>query len=206
MEQKLSTADRPPSITIVGTGRSGSGYIAKVLTECGMPCGHEGWYNPLGQRQAGLVADSSWCALAPEFEDTVRNTYVWHQVRNPFDVIASHMKKWSQSDLWWPMKESILIGPPEEDTIDLAMQSVWSSHVMAFDLNPQLTWRLEDVSAKMVANLVGTTECEIKDTFDSVPKTINYHGPGSLKLGPDDLPDNKWKPRIIEIAERYGYL
>lgn len=202
-----STEGAPPPVTIVGTGRSGSGYIAKVLTEAGFPCGHEEWYNPFGIHREGLFADSSWCALAPEFEDTVRNTEVWHQIRNPFDVIASHMKGWSQTDAWWPMKESILLGEPAEDQIGLAMQSVYSAHVMAFDLNPTRVWKLEEVSPKMLSGLLHISEEEAKDAMSRVPTNYNQHGTMRRpQLGPDDLPDNRWKPRIVTIAKRYGYL
>ncbi len=35
-----------PSFVIVGTGRSGSGFISKVLRAAGVDCGHEEWWGP----------------------------------------------------------------------------------------------------------------------------------------------------------------
>lgn len=201
-----STKETPPPVTIVGTGRSGSGYISKALTACGFPTGHEEWYNPFHVHAEGLMADSSWCALAPEFEEVVRNTTVWHQVRNPFNVIASHLKHWSQSDAWWPMKESILIGEPYKDLMGLAMQSVCSAHLMAWDLTPDRTWRLEDISPVLLSELSGCRIDTAIQVFNDLPKNVNQHGITSVALGPDDLPDNNWKPKIIGFAELYGYL
>lgn len=37
---------------VVGTGRCGTGYLAKVLTKLGIPCGHEAIFNEEGKERA----------------------------------------------------------------------------------------------------------------------------------------------------------
>ena len=61
-----------PPVMIVGTGRSGSSYIAKLLQHVQIECGHENWWTPMASRQRfELDADSSWMA-APWVGDVVR--------------------------------------------------------------------------------------------------------------------------------------
>lgn len=82
---------------IVGTGRCGTGYIAKCLNSSGYPRGHEGIFNHFDEsivsnnfKRSSLVADSAWPAAAflgrPWLSDSIK---IVHLVRNPIDVIKS---------------------------------------------------------------------------------------------------------------------
>ena len=54
---------------VVGTGRSGTGYMSRLLTACGIPCGHEQVFGPAQATRAKPVvwgkweADASWLAV-----------------------------------------------------------------------------------------------------------------------------------------------
>lgn len=54
---------------VVGTGRSGTGYMSNLLTACGIPCGHEQVFGPAQATRAEPVvwgkweADASWLAV-----------------------------------------------------------------------------------------------------------------------------------------------
>jgi hypothetical protein len=100
--------------TIVGTGRCGTVYFAKLLTAIGLPCGHERMFGPEGLEHAlkfntnnsdvsqhsGLVnkgnyfvAESSYMAV-PYLEHSILNdTTVIHAIRNPIKVILSFHNK-----------------------------------------------------------------------------------------------------------------
>lgn len=83
---------------VTGAARSGTRYMACLLTMLGVPCGWERAFNPDYAQTAtqalaemdsrGLAGDSSWFAagyLAPVMNDLT----VIHLVRNPLQAIAS---------------------------------------------------------------------------------------------------------------------
>lgn len=75
---------------VTGCGRSGTGYMAKVMSEIGYACGHERVFNiyerpPFAARE--LKGDASW--LAAPFVQHLDGTLVLHQVRHPVEVIRS---------------------------------------------------------------------------------------------------------------------
>lgn len=87
--------DGAPRAVVVGTGRSGTGYMTHVLLANGVNAGHEGWFNPLlwgaeveREQKPGLDVDVSWMAL-PYIESGEWSGPVLHVVRNPVDCIRS---------------------------------------------------------------------------------------------------------------------
>ncbi|MEE9456763.1 MAG: hypothetical protein V3W11_06405 [bacterium] len=88
----------PISFVVTGVGRSGTGYTAKLLTELGFPCSHEGIFFPAGEvsrekllrGEPGPWGDASWMA-PPAYGNLPDGVVVLHQVRNPVAVIRSHV-------------------------------------------------------------------------------------------------------------------
>ena len=78
----------PHKFVIAGTGRSGSTWIADVLTAAGLPVGHEDVFGARGPVEwpPHLVGDSS--LYAAPFLDRWGGL-VFHQVRHPLDCIGS---------------------------------------------------------------------------------------------------------------------
>lgn len=196
-----------PRVAIVGTGRSGSGYIAKLLNEVGVVCGHEEWWNPFGERRQGLDADSSWCAI-PELPNY--DGVVLHQVRHPLSVIASHVKRWSRTDDYWPLKSSIcrrsLTG---DDLIDAA--SMWIDYNQQIEeSNPGLTWRVESLGPRLLhlishlCNGVWVPVDECREAMGRVPNNFNSKPGSAVQLTWDDLPVDL-RDEAREMARRYGY-
>lgn len=102
---------------VTGTGRSGTVYMAKLLTSMGVPCGHECVFNRFGVENAqhllenpekirtslvsgdswlpdgnDIVADSSYMAAPYLDEAFLAETDVIHAVRHPLRVISSFVK------------------------------------------------------------------------------------------------------------------
>jgi hypothetical protein len=83
---------RRPRFVIIGTGRCGTGYAARRLSDLGISCSHEAYFTPDGprlwnrRRAAGTRGDSS--GLAPPFIQAGEMPVV-HLVRRPEDVIRS---------------------------------------------------------------------------------------------------------------------
>jgi hypothetical protein len=115
---------------VTGTGRSGTVYLANLLTKCGLPCGHECVFTPWGLDEAlarlegqaairvsaiavescgdwlggvgGLVADSSYMA-APFLDHAVlHEAHILHVVRHPMDVINSFVIGLNYFQQWIP--------------------------------------------------------------------------------------------------------
>ena len=99
---------------VTGTGRSGTVYMARVLTDLGIPCGHESIFNQekdnnvisrfFGKMKptiskvsdnygwvdlSQLKADSSYMAVPYLNRPSINEIPVIHVVRNPFAVISS---------------------------------------------------------------------------------------------------------------------
>jgi hypothetical protein len=83
-------ASGAPGFAVVGTGRSGTGYVAALLGAGGVTCGHEGWWRPegTGERTPGLAGDASWLAV-PDIESGVWSGPVAHVVRHPVATVRS---------------------------------------------------------------------------------------------------------------------
>ena len=86
---------KKPAFIIIGTGRSGTKYVADYLTAAGHKCHHESFFTVdgpayrSGQDEHSEEGDASWLAVPYLPIDGIR---VAHQTRNPLDVIKSLLK------------------------------------------------------------------------------------------------------------------
>lgn len=99
---------------VTGTGRSGTVYMARILTDLGIPCGHESIFNQEKEKNviqrfrgfmsptiskcsdnwgwldlSDLHADSSYMAVPYLNHEDVNKISIIHTIRNPFAVISS---------------------------------------------------------------------------------------------------------------------
>ena len=90
-----------PHFVVTGCSRSGTSYMAKILSALAISCGHEQLFNiyrvsalryPAGHfpEFASRQGDSSFLA-APFLDKLPSGSVVFHQVRHPLAVIRSHM-------------------------------------------------------------------------------------------------------------------
>ncbi|WP_043319374.1 sulfotransferase family protein [Microbulbifer sp. HZ11] len=93
---------------ITGCGRSGTTYIARLLSELGCPCNHEVFFTGsrpgrgtelmarLGARElrwsSPTIGEAAWEA-APWLPLMPDDTHVLHQLRHPLEFIRSRQKK-----------------------------------------------------------------------------------------------------------------
>ena len=85
----------PQSIkyVIAATPRAATAYMARLLTDLGLNCGHESFFKFEQKRHAfldseGTQGDASWLAV-PFLETLPHNVHVFHQTRHPVNVIRS---------------------------------------------------------------------------------------------------------------------
>ena len=197
-----------PRFVILGSGRSGSGYIAQVLTRAGIACGHEEWWNPTGFRNPAILGDSSWCALDDDLS-AYPDLVVFHQIRHPLDVISSFARRWSRDDVWWPMKARTMDGAPDDD-IDAAIKCWVVCNRKAAE-RAEKTWKLEQVNAPLIFGLVDrlglgdrVPVTSILDALDRVPRTYNQHSRGR-RFTWDDLEGRPGYGDLLALAHEYGY-
>jgi hypothetical protein len=91
-------------IPIVGTGRSGTGHIAALLTAAGVPCGHEQYWHvgPVPRGDTGLHYDASWLALRDVERIRREHKPVVHLKRDPLDSFHSFATKQWRNDMECP--------------------------------------------------------------------------------------------------------
>lgn len=177
----------PPRALILGTGRSGSGYIAQVLRAARVVCGHEDWYNPWDSHVDGLDIESSWAAIVEGVDDF--EGPIFHQVRHPLDVISSLLKQRS-AGRYAAMRDRMFPYIPD-DPVEVALFN-WFYFVEACEHVAQRTWRLEDIDAPLIIDIakavdIQVTPAQADTALAIVPRTFNFHGDGR-RIGWDDLP------------------
>lgn len=186
---------------ILSTGRAGSGYIARLLTAAGVPCGHEAVYTPRAVLPAERPVESSWLAL-PHVEAGFDGA-VFHQVRHPLAVVSSLLNGQMQANWALPFahyQQAHLHGEYPDDPTEFAIRFVvdWN---LRCELVAEETWRVEDVNdevVRMVAHACGITPDpdRVAAALADVPTDTNRHPDG---------PPVGWTDELIELADRYGY-
>jgi hypothetical protein len=193
---------REPKGFIVGTGRSGSGYISKVLRACNVNCGHEEWW-PY-HKTDHLDYDSSWpalCRIKDHFEGPII-----HQVRDPLKVIASLVSCVPQGIF---MDYRLRVIEWHEDVLERSMRIYLGFNGLA-EQRAIWRWRLEDLGPVVIQFIASLVEKEV--SFEEASMALgmtapfNKHNINDFRLTWDDLPDGKTKNELLIMAERYGYL
>lgn len=94
-------------ILVTGSGRCGTGFVAKLLTSAGCRCTHEQIFNPNGWDHAveqmrmmdehpewKWRGESSWCAAVYLDRPALRDVTVVHLVRHPKQVLDSCLRRY----------------------------------------------------------------------------------------------------------------
>jgi len=220
---------------ICAVPRSGTGYIAKLLTNLGIPCGHESVFGLgeargrfRGSLEAGAdlslpdtLGDSSWLAV-PFLPVLPKDVIVIHQVRHPMAALKSLVGR-----------ELFTGNPRNKGYIDVIEEYALGVHnytdevskSVAFwlDWNKQIEdhahfrYQLETLSAEKltkIADLVGHHRSldDARKALDSTPTTVNigwWHSDPDLKNTVEGLSLSGLSAPLQEglktLAKKYGY-
>lgn len=166
---------------VTGTGRSGTGYVAKTLAEFfGEPVGHEGVFTPRGPvNPSGYLGDSSW--LAVPYLSEVKIPVV-HVVRD-YREVAKSMRGigfFLHSDAHGEYARFALNTCPGIESIPIEDREAWFIWMWNSLIDPYITlrFRLEEFNAgdgEMIARAIGWRGSVDYRAFleDKVPKNYN---------------------------------
>lgn len=204
-------------LLVTGIGRSGTQYMARLLSASGMPCGHEALY-PTDCRAApdwGPVrAESAWPAAAwlPSQDPSLR---VVHLVRHPLQWLAS----WSQT-VWGPGGSRRATkyltrhtGIPWRslavtDALSASMR-LWVAWNRMIEPHAHVRLRVEDVDALALRSLwhLGgrkpPSDERIEEALKEVPTNANAR-PHGVVFAQDCL-GKVGQIELAEMALLYGY-
>lgn len=218
--------DGAPRAVIIGTGRSGTRYMSRLITEASghASCGHEAWFRAAGDPEPGFDLDASWLAL-PAIESGTWAGPVVHVVRHPVATVRSLLRTeffGAIVDTAYPSfalahckaaADALAISP-----VDAAV-AFWANWNARCATVANLTIRLEDVSDfdggpdSVGAATLGLIEYTLGITFGTwqipadLPTNINHDGPqlvtnDGLAMEIDE--DYIWE-RLGQRGAAFGY-
>lgn len=190
-------------LLIVGCGRSGTRYTAKVLRRAGLHIGHE------ERGHDGMV---SWKSVAEPEEQKVHDV-IWHQVREPLGVISSFYTVAPRSWRRICAAESRIL---EDDDLLLRCMKYWLYWNQRCEDVASVTYRVENMAA-ILPKLLGRVGVDnSKNTIQRamrVPKDDHTRKQGhkvsdsypQITWSDLDAIDHSLADDIREQAKKYGY-
>ena len=207
---------------VVGTGRCGTVSVSRLLTQAGIPCGHESIFDSQGKAAERLKtnvfeqsftfardgwklplkieADSSYMAV-PFLESLfLKKTIIIHLVRNPLQVISSFVYgvKHFQENEW--VKEW-------DDFIELHLSSIKD-----FDTPIEKATHFYIEWNKMIkADVFHRIEDDPRDLLEKLSLPINNlytekanSFPRSVTIALEDIPKGM-RDELVSMSLQYGY-
>lgn len=198
------------SFIILSTGRSGSGYTAKVLTNAGIPTGHEISYNLEGNTRTDFMGESSWLAL-PYVEEGVypSGTTLYHQTRHPLKTIGSlingEMYKYS-AYLEFQTSAVPMLG--SENYLDYSARFVleWNKRIEKLT---KIRWAVESFDFNTIQMIAFNQGVELDGdkaalALMGTSKTTNKH-PNTVDVQWRDISNVNVRRALKRQALKYGY-
>jgi hypothetical protein len=193
-------------ILITGCGRSGTGYISRLLSSAGLSMGHEAF---------GLDGISDWhLAVNDEKYEKIEKFYgcrfdfeiVLHQIRNPLSVISSAQTLNATPEVgsWYYIAKHIPCISQNDHVLVKAMK-YWVFWNMFAERRAKYTYRIEDIDIELdkIAKLIGValdTKC-----LETIPRNINTRGHSMVTWEQLRELDSAMCDEVIAYAKEKGY-
>ncbi len=192
---------------IAGTPRSGTGFIARLMTSAGVPIGHEMFFGMPGHGYypQNAQGDSSWMAV-PYIQNFKEATKI-HIVRNPLDNLTSlvNIKTFSKDrNIYSEFKKFTM--PTLENYKDrekyLAFYIMWNVQI---DVVEDIKVKLEDIAVepKPFLDKLNIKYDESKLNMKKYNASLSRIPKLTLDYFKDCNPDMVTK--LISLAKDYGY-
>ncbi|MFA5822179.1 MAG: tetratricopeptide repeat protein [Thermodesulfovibrionales bacterium] len=197
------------NILVTGTGRCGTGYMAKLLTSAGFPCGHEEIFSFLVNTEKLLhnqpICESSWLAVPFLSSPQLCETTLIHAVRNPLRTVQSliEIKFFLEKNFYYLFSEHFLPElktlKPDKSPFYYFME--WTKMILQYEKGERyFRHRVDDDPVPLIKRLGG----DITHLFSNTAYNTRRKLGSNLQLTPDDIPDD-YKTEFLEISEQIGY-
>ncbi|MEP3227199.1 MAG: hypothetical protein ABJO01_14575 [Parasphingorhabdus sp.] len=206
---------KKPEFAIIGTGRSGSTYVAEMFKASGYECSHEAYFTPEGpklrnpERGIHCKGDSSWLAV-PFLPDP--DIVAIHQVRHPHKVILStYNLGWFDENIQNQRMPFYTFAKEHFEFSDDPLQSSLRWYIewnQRCELITDKRFQIEKLSEN-IDNLSNWLGRDL--TYIEKNRSSNSNSRRAVVDNPlDDISDRiKEYPeydRLLEMAETYGYV
>lgn len=198
-------AKEPCKLLVTGCGRSGTNYTAEVLMRSGYDIKHEkpGVHGCV----SWPMAVNSYSPWGPMSNDDFE--HVFHQVRNPLNVINSWIVNISnlKRDEWQFIRRHV---PEikEDDSVIVSAVKYWIYWNKMADAISEWRYRIEDFK-EILPEFMQRAEIEIDlNEFDKIATNFNTWSEITTKLTweqlKNELPDELYK-LLENLSNEYGY-
>lgn len=194
-------------VVVTGTGRCGTGYMARVLTRAAIPSTHEGVYNPQFTDWSVQRVESSWLAapFLPQFEG-----HVVHLVRHPLAVINSLVGVGFFTDelrALYADHARHFVDMEGLSEVEQAMKFYVEWNRMIEPFADQFV-KVEEADGEifaMIAAAAGAkhSPTDFQEALKAIPTDWNHGDRAELTW--DDLPAGDLKSELETMAKEYGY-
>jgi|688.fasta_scaffold25401_9 hypothetical protein len=196
-------AETQKLLLITGCSRSGTTYVAEILSLAGLDIGHERLAGD-GIASWTMAVDSDESPWGPASRG-IHFVHIWQQVRHPLRAISSIMNTEEQSS--WEFICKYIPEIKKDDSLVVKSAKYWYYWNLMAEEKAEWRYRVEDID--LVFNEMGQRLDRIlnREALDIVPKTINTRWPFhvltwfELKKA---LPKSLFS-KIQKMAQRYGY-
>lgn len=205
-----ATLGHYPDFVFISTGRAGSGFLAKYMSSSGVPCSHEGFFQPDGiHKRLFFRGDSSWLAV-PFLErgDLRIKKGIIHHVRHPMKVINSMLGiGFFRGEHYTPFSafaqaHFLISGDEIADCIRW-----WVNWNQRCEEIADFSFRIE-ASRDHIPDIFDLVGVELDDNWKKRLEALSKDGVNSRKkedLKYEDLPNGKDKHLLKQMAQHYGY-
>lgn len=198
-------------LIITGCQRSGTAFVAAMITASGYWCSHERFFR---EREWWMprpdTIEASWAA-APFLSKV--DAHVVHQLRHPLAVISSMLARGTfhgggRRSVRWARKRYKQIHRPGDTEIEAAMR-YWLHWNQLVERHADRMWQIEKLNPGTLAQALTdygrpVSAGRVARGWEVLPARIN-EWKGVTRLTWRDLPQGKLKHRLQEAARRWGY-
>lgn len=202
---------------VTGCGRSGTGWAARLFTELGYPCTHEGQFN-LTRSGPLRGGESSWLAI-PRLDSLDPATPVLRIMRDPYEVVVSAVVRGFLRDVSEPYAAyavqhcpEILHGPGRHSAVARVIRwvALWDQPLLArkvHGLRVEASVRDVRLAVKRVTGNAHLRDAAVSSALGRVGTAINS-GDRPARVRPTERLYLNRQPDgalIRQRAERFGY-
>lgn len=194
-------SQQPIPFVIASTPRSGTAYMAQLLSKLGVACRHETYFDR--DRQTYFMDAPEGCVSwlsVPFLANLPKETLILHQVRNPVQTINSLIETHNYLKSLGPNMPFLRQHcPPLGRVPEVHFWQEWHKRIEDFAI---FRYRVEEIPIEKILQLLNRSRTvqEIDDAKKTVTLDFNSYGPVSTHVKWDELPLS-----VKALATKYGY-